>query len=65
MATTIARNVKQHKPPAYRLRKGYSQVIVTLTDEPSGRRKGYWLDECGTLIDVMTGEELTIVYADA
>lgn len=31
--------------PAYRLRKGYDQAIVTLTDAFTGRRRDYWLGE--------------------
>jgi hypothetical protein len=34
--------------PAYRLRRGYSQAIVTLTDSATGKRKDYWLGEYGS-----------------
>jgi integrase len=34
--------------PSYRLRKGYSQAIVTLTDAVTGKRKDYWLGEYGS-----------------
>jgi integrase len=34
--------------PSYRLRKGYSQAIVTLTDAVTGKRKDYWLGEFGS-----------------
>jgi integrase len=35
------------KTPAYRLRKGYTQAIVTLTDAVTKRRRDYWLGEHG------------------
>ena len=34
--------------PTYRLREGYTQAIVTLTDALSGKRKDYWLGEYGS-----------------
>ena len=36
------------KTPAYRQRSGYSQAIVTLTDARTGKRRDYWLGECGS-----------------
>jgi len=39
---------KDRTPPAYRLRKGYTQAIVTLTDSVTRRRRDYWLGEHGT-----------------
>ncbi|MCC7388306.1 MAG: site-specific integrase [Phycisphaerales bacterium] len=36
------------RPPAYRLRAGYTQAIVTLTDSATGKRRDYWLGEYGS-----------------
>lgn len=30
------------KVPAYRLRAGYTQAIVTLSDSETGKRRDYW-----------------------
>ncbi len=35
----------RRKVPAYRLRSGYDQAIVTLTDSVNKRRRDYWLGE--------------------
>ncbi len=48
MAAMIAKKRRSNTAPTYRQRKGYTQAIVTLTDEPTGRRKDYWLGEYGT-----------------
>ncbi|MCC7406694.1 MAG: hypothetical protein IT442_01395 [Phycisphaeraceae bacterium] len=31
------------KVPSYRVREGYNQAIVTLTDADTGRQRDYWL----------------------
>lgn len=36
------------RTPTYRLRSGYYQAIVTLTDSATGKRRDYWLGEYGT-----------------
>lgn len=36
------------KTPSYRLRPGYTQAIVTLTDSRTGKRRDYWLGEHGS-----------------
>jgi integrase len=36
------------KVPSYRLRAGYTQALVTLTDSVTRRRKDYWLGEYDT-----------------
>lgn len=36
------------KTPSYRVRKGYTQAIVTLTDSATGKRKDFWLGEYNT-----------------
>src|SRR5688572_5265805 len=33
------------KTPSYRLRPGYTQAIVTLSDAASGKRRDYWLGQ--------------------
>lgn len=39
---------KTLRTPAYHARAGYDQVIVTLTDSATKRRRDYWLGEHGT-----------------
>lgn len=39
---------QSRKPPAYRLRSGYTQAIVTLTDAETRQRRDYWLGEYDT-----------------
>jgi hypothetical protein len=34
--------------PSYRLRKGYGQAIVTLSDSVMKRRRDYRLGDCGS-----------------
>lgn len=36
------------KTPQYRIRKGYTQAIVTLTDAKTKKRRDYWLGESNT-----------------
>jgi hypothetical protein len=48
MIATAAKPANKTNLPTYRLRKGYSQAIVTLTDSISGKRKDYWLGEFGS-----------------
>jgi integrase len=36
------------KTPAYRIRKGYDQALVTLTDALTKKRRDYWLGQHGT-----------------
>ncbi len=37
------------KTPQYRIRKGYSQALVTLTDSRTKKRRDYWLGEANTI----------------
>jgi len=39
------KNAKPRKIPTYRLRPGYDQAIVTLTDAVTKKRRDYWLGE--------------------
>ena len=36
------------KTPTYRLRRGYTHAIVTLSDAATGKRRDYWLGEHGS-----------------
>ena len=36
------------KTPQYRIRSGYTQAIVTLTDAKTKKRRDYWLGEQNT-----------------